>query len=715
MLTSIRKTLQEIKDKSNIVFLNDFNEIISSVVRNEPAPFIYEKIGNRYQYFLIDEFQDTSKLQWHNLVPLIYDSLANGHKNLIVGDAKQAIYRWRGGDVRQFVELPTVNGDFHDLAFINRTFESTHTIENLENNFRSWKKIVEFNNWIFEGYANKVTTSELIKQIYEKGTQQAIKKQEGYVQFNILQGSKEDVKEERFDKLLESIKETLSDGFAYKDIAVLVKTNTNGREVAEFLEEKNIPVISGDSVVLGKSEEVNFLVSFLEYYQNRDNQQSIIKCLRFLRNEDEHLTVLHDSWRVPAEDEEYYTKTIDFSAYIKEHYPTFNYSYFDKLNLYDKLIFLIEIFSLNRFDAYIDQLLNTVQNYTKKNAGSLNEFITYYHESKDKIPVNGGGEQTAIQITTIHKSKGLEFPVVIIPFADWQNKNNQFTDYAWVSPQAVLDYGLPKYVLPVKEELENYGLGSVYEKEKEETEMDNINLFYVAFTRAGKRMYVISSRKPTEKTASNVYQKLNLLVMSHPDYNTEENYLEFGSRENLNEENEEITVSYTQPPSVKTWRGNLSLSLDKNALEPDVTEIDEREYGNAVHYILSQITDGKTLDEVVEQAITKQIVPEKLKAKIKSDLEKCLQDKKIKKWFFDANAQVMNEQAIVDETGKTHRPDRVMINGNQASVIDYKTGKKRKSHQKQLKEYGELLAQLGYENPELYLLYTTTQEVVQVG
>ncbi len=375
---------------------------------------------------------------------------------------------------------------------------------------------------------------------------------------------------------------------------------------------------------------------------------------------------------------------------------------------------MIEVFNLNRFDAYLDQMLNTVQNYTKKNASSLNEFITYYNDNKDKIPVNGG-DNSAIQITTIHKSKGLEFPVVIIPFADWQDKNNQFTDYAWVAPDAVIEYGLPKYVLPVKSELENYGLSEVYEKEKEETEMDNLNLFYVAFTRAGKRMYVISSRKPTEKTASNVYQKLNLLVMSHPNYDTEENHLVFGKREKNEISGKEITVHFSEPPTVKTWRGNLSLSLDKNALESDITEIDEREYGNAVHYILSQITTYKTIDEVIEQAITKQIVSEKIKTKIKTDIEKCFQDERIKKWFFDTGIQVINEQAIVDETGKTHRPDRVMIKGKQALVVDYKTGKKRTTHQKQLKEYGELLSELGYPNPELYLLYTATQEVVQIA
>ncbi|MCT4581324.1 MAG: UvrD-helicase domain-containing protein [Flavobacteriales bacterium] len=709
LLNSLHKVLKTIKEESNIVFLNDFNEIISTVILNEPAPFIYEKIGNRYRYFLIDEFQDTSKLQWNNLIPLVYDSLANGNKNLIVGDAKQAIYRWRGGDVNQFIHLPRIAGAFRDLAHINRTFESSGAIDQLKNNYRSYQTIVHFNNWLFKNMAD-LSESEAIKSIYEGIAQDVIKKETGLVSYQILHGGKEEIQPEKIALTLQYIQECLEDGFTYNDIAILVKTNKDGKLIADHLTELNIPVVSSDSVVLASSEEVQFILSFLTTTVNTANEQAILKCLQFLKQE-QHLSVIHEQWRVPSEKNESYSQAIDFDGFIKNGYPHYNRSYFNQLNLYDKVIYLLETFQLNRFDPYIDQLLNTIQGYLKRNTSILQDFINYYEEHKNKIAVNSGGNNNAIQISTIHKSKGLQYPVVIIPFADWVDKNNQFKNYTWINPDHIVDYQIPKYIAPInKNTLNHYQLDSVYEKEQAEIVLDNLNLFYVAFTRPEKRMYIISSIG--NRASNHVFDKINKLVTNHSAYNPEENHLILGERNKIEDQKIEKPNSPSQGAHVKTWRQHLGLSLDRNALELELSELNEREYGNAVHYIWANILSPDDCSPAIEKAIINGVLPAELRAEVLEDFKACFALPQVQQWYNIPNAEVLNETAIVAETGQSYRPDKIILTSQKkAIVIDYKTGQQRKSHQKQLREYGQLLKELGY-SPTLNLLYMKEKEVV---
>ncbi len=709
LLNSLHKVLKTIKEESNIVFLNDFNEIISKVIVNEPAPFIYEKIGNRYRYFLIDEFQDTSKLQWNNLIPLVYDSLANGNKNLIVGDAKQAIYRWRGGDVNQFIRLPLIEGEFIDLNHINQTFESSGKIDNLSNNYRSYQTIVEFNNWLFQNIAD-LSESETIQAIYEGIAQDVIKKEKGLVSYQILNGGKEEIQPQKIELTLQYIYDCIEDGYTYSDIAILVKTNRDGKLIADYLSNINIPVISSDSVVLSSSEEVDFIISFLTTTINSANEQAILKCLRFLK-QNKHLSEIHEKWRIPSDKNKSYSKAINFDGFIKENYPEYNHIYFDRLNLYDKVIYLLETFGINRFDAYVDQLLNTIQGYLKRNTSILQDFITYYEEHKDKIAVNSGGNNNAIQISTIHKSKGLQYPIVIIPFADWVDKNNQFKNYTWINTNKIVDYELPKYIAPInKNTLYHYQLDNVYEKEQEEIILDNLNLFYVAFTRAEKRMYIISS--VGTRSSNHVFDKINKLIINHESFNPEENNLTLGERQQNPTLEEQQLDQKTKGPSVKTWRHHLGLSLDRNALELELNEMDEREYGNAVHYIWANILTPKDITQAIEEAIINGVLPPQLSIQVQKDIEACFSIPEVQQWYNISNAEVLNENAIVSETGQSYRPDKIILTPDkQAIVIDYKTGQQRKSHQKQLREYGQLLKELGY-NPSLNLLYMKEKEVV---
>lgn len=708
LLNSIYKVLNTIKNENNIIFINDFNEIISNLIQNEPAPFIYEKIGNRYKYFLIDEFQDTSRLQWNNLVPLLYDSLANGNKNLIVGDAKQAIYRWRGGNVEQFINLPKVEGGFLDLISINKIFKSSAKVNVLKNNYRSCKNIINFNNSIFKNVSENYD-NENIKKIYSEVSQNPIKEQEGLVSYKILSGTKDDTEIIKKELTLEYIEECLKDGFRHNDIAILVRNNGEGRLIANYLNENNIPIVSSDSVVLSSSKDVEFLISFLITTTSKSNDQSMLICMWYL-SKDEHPSTIHEKWRIPSDKNKNYTKNINFKGYIKKYYPDYDEIYLDGLNLYDKIIYIIEKFNLNRFDPYIDQLLNTAQNYLKKNTSVVKEFIKYFDENKDKIAVNTGSNNNAVQISTIHKSKGLQYPVVIIPFADWIDENKTIAKYKWINTKNVLDYDIPKYIAPLnKETVKYYNLDKINKKEEEEVVLDNLNLFYVAFTRPETRMYIIS--RVRKYFGNNVYENINNVVLKNNNYDKDKNILLIGNRTKKEQKHRQFQ-KYTPIPRVKTWRNSLGLSLDKNALELELTELNEREYGNAIHYIWSKIKSPKDVDKVIEKAIIKGELPQKLENKVKKEIKQCINIPEVKKWYNIPNSKVLNESTLVSETGQSYIPDKVILTENkEAIIIDYKTGNESSKHKKQLKEYGQLLSELGYK-PKLNILYMKNKKVV---
>jgi len=299
-----------------------------------------------------------------------------------------------------------------------------------------------------------------------------------------------------------------------------------------------------------------------------------------------------------------------------------------------------------------------------------------------------------------------------MPFADWPDKNNQFVDFTWINTEGLVEYKIPKYIAPLNEKtLKQYNLDAVYQKEKEDVTLDNLNLFYVAFTRPEKRMYVISSI--AKRSNNHVFDKINQLVINKDNFNAENNRLELGERSKTEQKEEKKTTSNYSGPKVKTWRSNLGLSLDRNALELELTELDEREYGNAVHTIWANIHHPEEVDKAIEKAVINGILPTRLQQQVEQEIKACLALKEVQSWYNIPNAEVLNENAIVAETGQSYRPDKIILTPDKkAIVIDYKTGQERKSHQKQLREYGQLLQELGYSSPSLHLLYMKDKKVI---
>jgi len=707
LLNSIHKILFKVKSENNIVFISDFNEIISKIVRNEPAPFVYEKIGARYKNYLIDEFQDTSSLQWTNLVPLVYDSLSEGHQNLIVGDAKQAIYRWRNGDVQQFVNLPVVNGDFSYLNDINTVFKHSSIRENLDNNYRSTSSIIQFNNWLFKALVEG--ENEKIQKIYEESSQNEIKKDVGYVNVKIIDKETELSEETVYHNVLQYVAQAKADGFSDGDIALLVRSKSDGMKVAEFLKEQGYPVVSSDSIVLASSKDVSFIVSFLQAFGDENNEHAAIKCLDYLK-EDLSLTEVYDQWRIPNKKNTYYTNGIDLKKYLKSCYTEFEENYYLSLNLYDKLIYLIQCFEMNRYDPYVDQLLNTVHHYLQRNTSSIHLFVEFYEKKKESITVNLGSVDNAIQVMTIHKSKGLQFPVVIIPFAKWSNTNPGMSDLTWIEHEKLDNLNLPKYITPLtKSSLKNYKLEKIADKEEEEAILDNLNLYYVAFTRAIERLYIISDAARSKASVTN---KIIDHVSNHQGFDSDKGELIFG--ELLKKEKvAKIELDKITGADVISKREDLNLSLDKEAHTEDIDTISEREKGIVVHTILSKIKSKNEVQQVADEMESKGILQLSIKEEVAQLVNAIFGINQVEGWF-NLKGEVFNEQEIISADGHFYIPDKVIIANGKAIVIDFKTGKELKKHTLQITEYGNLLREMGYSNVEKHLLYINKLKIVTV-
>ena len=279
VLNAINKELSVIKSDENKMLISEFNAIISAEIKHQPTPFIYERLGEKFRHYFIDEFQDTSEMQWANLIPLIDNALSGQNLRneqgtaMIVGDAKQAIYRWRGGKAEQFIELTTIKNPF--------SVEKTNV--RLESNYRSFKNVVLFNNQFFDYLANQSFSSTLYSYLYKKAPQNQFIKEEGYVSFNFLDLEKEDDENEIYpETVFETISSCLSNGYQLKDICVLVRKKKQGVAIAEFLSEKGIRITSSETMLIDNSHEVKLVNNVLKLLVNPNNLEVRIKILDYL-------------------------------------------------------------------------------------------------------------------------------------------------------------------------------------------------------------------------------------------------------------------------------------------------------------------------------------------------------------------------------------------------------------------------------------------------
>lgn len=716
LIGAISKRVQEIKGANNLVFLSEFNQLITSIVINEPAPFIYERIGTRFTNYLVDEFQDTSKLQWQNLIPLFFNSLGEGNENLIVGDDKQAIYRWRGGNVEQFIDLPKVKGDFTYLNEVNNVFSSSADPNTLNDNYRSSRAIIDFNNKLFSE-VGRIFPMQLIQEVYEekKVVQFPKSDKKGYVKLEIIKDENgkcfkvDDYSEIALDRLMAQIYECLEDGFDYGDMAVLIRSKKEGFKVIERLKLLHIPFVSSDSVTLISSAEVLFIVHVLSLISEEESMVMYAKVLEYLAEED-NFTTLYDRYRNASVSNSSYTDSFKLKDLLNDFTKGFNASYFSQLNLYSKVSYIIDQFNLSIYNPYIDSFLGMVLNFEQQNGSNESAFIDYFDSNADKVNVNLG-QQNRIQIMTIHKSKGLEFPIVFMPFCNWANTNNN-AEYNWVHNDFVHDLNLPNYTVRLSKNLSPALSGNLYEQESEATTLDNLNLYYVAFTRPIHRLYALFS--PVKDVTKTIAELIEGLGMDQND-----SVYVLGERENKVEKSKD-KVEKVKGADLVSWTDKLSINVEQEALDrlifADEMILSDRQIGIKVHHILSKVNHKDQIDEAQSMLVHDNDLEEPQIVTIKAIIDRVFEiDRYVNK--LSEAIEVISEQDIIDETGKVYRPDKILELEDEIIVVDFKIGQPNKKYEDQIKEYIHLIEELYQKEVKGWLLFAgeTHAEIIEVG
>ncbi len=703
VLQLINLELQKIKDEENILLISDFNALIHKSLREQPAAFIYERIGERYTNYFIDEFQDTSVVQWHNLIPLIENALSSDIEDpvknslLLVGDPKQAIYRWRGGKAEQFIDLSQKKHPFstEDIK-----------IDQLKTNYRSYSEVIRFNNSFFS-YLSRFFDDPSHTSIYLNDNNQKYNPKEGgFVSIQFIEAKTVVEAHELYpEKVLEIITRVTSQGYAMSDLCILTRNNKDGTHLAQYLSSHDIQVISSESLLIHSSPVVQFIHALLELLLQPDTPHITLKILRFLVDifEIEDIHAFYDQWAKAT--------TSSFLKGLEQKGIYFSQSTFESLSLYEAIEYLIRTFHLEKMaDAYVLGYLNVVFEHAQKNNTGLTGFLLFWEEKKDTLSIVAPEQNDAVQLMSIHKSKGLEFKVVIYPYADSDIYNHQ-NEHHWYKTDPKQFNGFEYVMMGHHKGLMDYGdqATKLFEQRKSRQQFDAINILYVALTRAIERVYVISRFRESvlPKTFSELFVHY---LKEHEDWEGPEKEYLFGHE--ITKETPEITHAINTVPisfyssskeehniHVITKAGFLWNEARQNAIT----------YGNIVHQIMAKIKFRSDIDLALEEAILEGLIPSSKKDPMKSILENIINTPELLP-YYDVSNTIYNEQAILSSGGNVYIPDRIEILQNgEATIIDYKTGTPLESHAHQIKQYAQLLKEMDISIRELFLVYINNE------
>jgi len=720
VLNNINKEFIKIQQDQNILSISKFNEIISKEIKDQPAPFIYERLGDRYNHFFIDEFQDTSQLQWENLFPLIDNALSGQDKYnvpgtlMIVGDPKQSIYRFRDGKADQFIELSTWKNPF------SNPYKGT---KNLETNFRSFSEIITFNNQFFNFLAN-CFSNENYKNSYLESSQKTHNNIGGYVNISFIddKNAYEDNQEPlEIDELylraiLETIQKVKNEGFQYHEIAVLVFKNEKAKRIASCLTENNIPNVSSQSLSIGNSDEVVFLVNFLEFIKNKNNLQAKANFLYYLGVFLE-VNSVHDFLKKGIE----ITNESYFEDWLQEYEIEFCFDEIRKKSLYETCEILIEIFLNKTNNIYIQSFLDLVIEQNIRNQSNIDDFLAFWEKegSKKSIPSPQGN---AVQIMTVHKSKGLEFPVVIFPFADtnYSHYKSIGQKQIWIDNQ-IKEIEFSRLLIDNKLEVKNYSENAkqTWQKVNQEELLDNINLIYVALTRAEEQLYIISKMNFTSKNELKENRTSSFFIGFLQDKKNvfDQNQLvySFGnSQRKSTKKTIQNNPKTNYPVKEKFDIKNIQIAT-LEAIMWSSKQQKSIEYGNLIHTILSLINSEKDFNKTIDYCINNGMITLDQKVEIENIIQRVIQDPRLKD-FYNSDYKILNERSIIRKGKPLAKPDKVVLKpNNQAIILDYKTGKKNEKHKIQIQNYTEALQEMNIEVIQKIVVYIgETIEVVDL-
>jgi ATP-dependent exoDNAse (exonuclease V) beta subunit len=679
VLNAIQQEVKKIQAEKEQLSISEFNTIISNEIKDQPAPFIYERLGEKYQHYFIDEFQDTSEMQWNNLISLIDNALASEAGSLfLVGDAKQAIYRWRGGKAEQFLNL---------IGLTTNPFVIEPDINDLPSNYRSHEEIIKFNNDFFTA-SSPFLNNQIYASLFKDGNQQKYNSLKGgLVQLSFITDNEEQsINEQYCNQVLKTIHEVTEKNYSFKAICILVRGNKEGVLLANFLTQESIPVISSESLLLKSSPKVQFLVNLLRYQNQPDDAEITFELLSYLSLEQNERHQFISS----------YLKNID--SLFKTEYD-FDLASLQQTSVYDGLEYAIKIFDLaSEGDAYINFLMDTVLDVEQKEGTGISAFLSHWEKKKDKLSIIAPSGINAVQIMTVHKSKGLEFEIVIFPYANSQIYKEKDAKL-WLPVNPEIFEGFEEVLISKKQEVVNYNelADNLYNDENARLELDAFNVLYVALTRAVKALYVITKMDEKSKPIDQPQRYSDLFISYLKGTNLWEEgktVYSFGALDPFNgdatsEEQEKISYqySYKERESFKilTKSGSLWDTEREKALSK----------GNLIHQIMGLVETEKDIENAINSAQRNGNISKDELQSMRTIVLQIINHPKLQHYYKEGNT-VKNEKDIITKNGSILRPDRVVINENSATIIDYKTGKKDSRYKEQLYSYADSLEEMGY-------------------
>lgn len=744
LLHAIDEAVEEISKSTNRFQLSNTQTLLNSLIRDSDSPFIFEKIGAQLKHIMIDEFQDTSTIQWENFKVLLNNCIAQqGSHNLIVGDVKQSIYRWRSGDWKL---LNNIDTEFH---------EEQMTIMPLDTNYRSEQKIVEFNNVFFEEAVNTtvqelecdgINGGEQLAKAYDIDGLQQIpnrKNAKGYVRIELLPNT--DYRENIMQKLLGTVDTMLEKGIEQKDIAILVRANSDIQQIADlFMHERpDIKLVSDEAFRLDASSAVNIIIYALKLLTHPDDILTKAKLTRVYRydilldNTDESLMLLSE----------------DMDRMLPEMFidEFTSLTTMPVMDMVDRIYTIFGLSSLKNQSAYVCAFYDCLNDFLRDNSADIDKFLNEWEETLYKTTIQSD-ETDGIRIISIHKSKGLEYDNVIIPLCDWQLER---INTIWCGKKDTDPYDkLP--IVPVDYSKNNMK-GTVYERDYKEEHLqntvDNMNLLYVAFTRAGKNLIITGKRmsanrkkeKETQITSTNrsevleesigkVAERLEGALLEGLDKTGEELRFEYGElclpQQEPGKEKQQTINVFTTPAEtykidIETFDNPVDFRQSNKSKEfvygeeesPTLSYI---KLGNILHGLFSTIRTADDIEPRLKELELEGVIYDEdiSVGDIRSRLDNALSNNVVKEWFSD-KWRLYNECTILteDENGNLteYRPDRVMSDGSKTIVVDFKFGVPRKEYHGQVRNYMNLLSDMGHKNVCGYIWYVLHNDVVQVG
>lgn len=694
LLQYMASALRTIKKEEQVIRISEFNTLISSLIQSENAPFIYERLGSRFQHFLLDEFQDTSRLQWLNLVPLVHDSMSQNKENLIVGDPKQSIYRFKNGVAEQFVELPRIYNPEKDPVIESHSdyFEQMGEVIPLENNWRSSATIVNFNNQFFDRLKSILPDSSV--DFYNSVHQKAQSSVHGHI--HIISKEEKKNAEELVPQLVSWIEECQAAGFQLGDICILGGTNYVCNTWALGLNELGYKVVSTDSLLIQSSLDVQLTIAYLKWRlkSSGENEKKRFLELFFRINAKEY-----DAYqRYLVEFVQYDGKTkhrVDDETFLADHFGGSDQFFFKHEGIYDLIQSFYRMMNYDELlNPYLHHLADIAFEYGTRRGPDLKGFLDDYAARKHKIAVQIPESDDAVKVMTIHKSKGLEFPVVILPSFDFSLD---------IKSTFLVDSG--EYILYKKPSKSNSitVLDEIYAQETEQVLTDNVNICYVGMTRPVERLYVLNYFD-SKKFGNYFHEVLSQLEGIQESEGTIELLQTDGERSKTKDASSGASLFIPVNIQDRLWFPHISLQ-DNELLNHEDFLSEQMQFGLQFHLLVSRIAFASAIEQEIDKAIQEGEVSEEHKKGLCSKIQDLLFRPDYQELFAN-HTKVLNEQTIIGVGGSIHRPDKIILKSDETIIIDYKTGLPNQKDEKQVKEYVALLRSMKYPNVSGYLFYS---------